>query len=160
MKVVCAPNALKGTLAAADAARVVAEGVRLALPDAEIVELPIADGGDGTRALLVEALRGVEGSVDVTDPLGRPIRASYGVGDGGEIAVLAVASASGLVLLAPSERDPLRATSFGTGQLARHALERGVRGIVVGVGGSATVDGGVGLMQALGARFLDTRGAP
>jgi glycerate kinase len=160
MKILCAPNALKGTVSAEDAALAIAEGVRAALPSARIATLPIADGGDGTRAILVAALGGKTLSAQVSDPLGRPITASYGLVEDGRTAVLDVASASGLALLAVTERDPFRTTSFGTGELLLAALDRGATEVVLGVGGSATVDGGLGLLRALGVELLDGRGQP
>ncbi|HEY8944646.1 MAG TPA: glycerate kinase [Polyangiaceae bacterium] len=162
IKVLCAPNALKGTLSAVETARALAAGVRRALPQAEIVELPIADGGDGTREVLTRTLGGQERWVTVTDPLGRQRTAAFSVitSDAGQrTAVIDVASASGIALLRQDELDPVRASSFGTGALLRSALESGIERLILGVGGSATVDGGTGVLAALGARFLDARGA-
>jgi glycerate kinase len=121
--------------------------------------VPIADGGDGTCAVLVAALAGSLRSVEVRDPLGRPVRAEWG-SLAGERAVIDVASASGLVRLNALERDPLRASSYGTGELLRAALDAGAREILLGVGGSATVDGGLGVLAALGCELLDASGAP
>lgn len=160
LKVVCAPNALKGTLSAADAAVAIAEGVRSAVPLAEVVELPIADGGDGTQQVLVASLGGEQRMVRTTDPLGRTIAASYGVIEQGQLAVIDVASASGLARLRANEQNPWCASSRGTGELLLSALESGASRVVVGAGGSATVDGGTGLLSALGARFLDGQGRP
>lgn len=137
-----------------------AEGVRRADASCEPVELPVADGGDGTSALLVEQLGGSLRSAEVSDPLGRPLSVTYGVVDAGATALLDVATASGLALLQVAERDPLRTTSYGTGQLIRAALGAGCRRIVLGVGGSATVDGGLGILQALGVQALDATGRP
>ncbi len=156
-RIVAAPNALKGTISAPDAARQIAEGVRQAVPDADVVELPVADGGDGTREVLALALGGATHELEVEDALGRPVRACWSrLPDGS--AVIDVASASGLARLKDSERDALRASSYGTGQLVRAALDAGCTRIILGVGGSASVDGGAGLLQALGVELLDSTG--
>lgn len=157
MKIVAAPNALKGTLSADAAAEAIALGIKRTGYDAYTVRCPIADGGDGTIEILVRATDGRFESALVHDALGRPIEASYGfLGDGR--AVLDVASASGLARLRPDELDLLSATSFGTGELVLAALRNGAREIVLGVGGSATVDGGLGLLRALGVKALDAAG--
>ena len=155
MKVVVAPNAFKGSLTAPEAAAAIARGVRQAMPDAEVVEVPVADGGDGTVEALVTARGGEFHDVEVEGPLGRPVSARYGVIDAGRTAVVELASASGLALIRDDERDPRRASTFGFGQLL-HAVRRlGVAAIVAGIGGSATNDGGAGMAQALGYRLLD-----
>jgi len=155
MKVVVAPNAFKGSLTAPEAAAAIARGVRQAMPDAEIVEVPVADGGDGTVEALVTARRGEFHDVEVEGPLGRPVTARYGLIDAGRTAVVELASASGLALISDDERDPRRASTFGFGQLL-HAVRRlGVTAIVAGIGGSATNDGGAGMAQALGYRLVD-----
>ncbi|MET0794725.1 MAG: glycerate kinase [Polyangiaceae bacterium] len=160
MRVVVAPNALKGSLSAFDAASAIARGVLAANGSAEIVSLPIADGGDGTSAVLCAALQGTTRETIVPDPLGRPVRASFGLLDGGRTAVLDVATASGLALLEAHERDPLIASSRGTGKLMSAALDVGVDTVILGVGGSATIDGGAGLLAALGVGLFDGNGAP
>jgi glycerate kinase len=157
MKIVAAPNALKGSLSPFDAAAAIAAGARRALPTAEVVELGIADGGDGTAEVVCRARRGAFREVTAADPLGRARTARYAWLDDGT-AVIDVATASGLALLQSAERDALRATSFGTGELLRAALDAGAKRVVLGVGGSATVDGGAGILQALGARLLDAEG--
>jgi glycerate kinase len=119
----------------------------------------VGDGGDGTGELIVQRFKGTRVSVEVRDPLDRNILASYGLIDSGRTAVIELASASGLRLLQREELDPLRATTFGTGQVIRSALDAGVRRILLAVGGSATVDAGTGILRALGARFLDSTGA-
>jgi glycerate 2-kinase len=158
MKVVAAPNAFKESLTAAEAADAIAVGTRRAVPGCEVVCLPVADGGDGTREVLVRALGGQEVSGDVHDPLGRSVRAAYGRIDSGRTAVIDVAAASGLALLDSSERDPMRASSYGTGELLRRALDEGAERVWLGVGGSATVDAGMGLLAALGATWRDAGG--
>ena len=158
MKILVAPNALKGSLDPIEAARAIAEGLARSLPAAEIVELPIADGGDGTAAVLVHALGGSFAEAIAEDPLGRARKASFGlIGDGQE-AVIEVARSSGLALLTPAECRPLMATTYGAGQLVVAALDRGCRRIAIALGGSATVDGGAGLIEALGVRLLDANG--
>jgi glycerate kinase len=157
MKLLAAPNALKGSLSPFEAAGAIAAGAKRAAPDADVVELGIADGGDGTAEVVCRARGGSFREAPALDPLGRSRTARYAwLGDG--TAVVDVATASGLALLTPSERSAVTATSFGTGELMRAALSAGAKRIVLGVGGSATVDGGAGILQALGARLLDSDG--
>ena len=160
MKVLIAPNSLKGSLDAIEVATAIAEGLSRAVPGAELDQLPIADGGDLTAAVLVRGLGGTMIGAGVTDPLGRPIRAEWGLLADGTTAVVEVARASGLALLSDEERNPMVATSYGAGELIRAALERGCRRIIVGLGGSATVDGAAGLAEELGVRLVDASGAP
>lgn len=160
MRVIVAPNALKGSLSPFQAASAIARGVTAAAPHAEVVSLPIADGGDGTSAVLIAAQRGQSRESIVADPLGRPVRGSYGLLDQGRTGVVDVATASGLALLGDAERDPLAATSRGTGKLISACLDAGCESIIIGVGGSATVDGGAGLLAALGVALLDADGTP
>jgi len=156
---VVAPNAFKGSLTAEEAAGAIARGMRAALPTAHNTEIPLADGGDGTAAVLLRALGGELVSVCAQDPLGRPIQARYALVENGAAAVVEMAAASGLVLLTHEERNPLVTSTYGTGQLIADAIRRGVRKLIVGIGGSATNDGGAGALQALGARFLDSDGS-
>lgn len=159
MKVICAPNAFKECLSATDAARAMARGVRAASPGAEVDVCPVADGGDGTLEALLAGTTGTYREAEVLDPLGRPRKASWGLlGNDSRSAGIEMAAASGLALLCQAERDPTRATSFGTGQLIAAALDSGARDIILGIGGSATCDGGAGCLQPLGARFFDTTG--
>jgi glycerate kinase len=160
MRVAIAPNALKGSLDARSAAEAIAEGFASGMPDAECVLVPVADGGDGTASVLVGALAGEMVTSDVVDPLGRKLRAEWGLVGAGTTAVIEMARASGLALLRADERNPMAATTYGAGLLVRDALARGCKRIVVGVGGSATVDGGAGFVEALGVRLLDAKGAP
>jgi glycerate 2-kinase len=160
VRVVVAPNALKGSLTAPEAALAIARGLHAADSSVEIVSLPIADGGDGTSAVLRTAREGATRETIVPDPLGRPVRASFGLLDEGRTAVLDVATASGLTLLQTHERDPLFCSSRGTGKLLSTALDAGVESVILGVGGSATVDGGAGLLAALGVGLLDDNGTP
>lgn len=162
MKVLVAPAAFKGSLRPKEAAEAMAEGLRQASPDFDLQICPLADGGDGTLEVLLAARgRGRGGRllrVPVEDPLSRPVEAEFGLLEG--IAVIEMARAAGLVLLAPEERDPQKASTYGVGQLVLAALDRGVREIWLGLGGSATVDGGAGFLQALGAKLQDARGKP
>lgn len=156
MKIVAAPNAFKGCLSAQDAAIAMAEGVRRAVPDAQIVTCPVADGGDGLVAVVTDALGGTLVPFDVSDPLGERVTAP--VCQTGDLVVLEMASASGLALVPPERRDPVAGSTRGTGELIRHALGLGAKRLIIGIGGSATTDGGIGMAHALGARFLDSDG--
>lgn len=155
-----APQEFKGTLTAAEAAAALAEGLRQGAPGVELDVAPLADGGPGTVDALLAGLGGERVTCTVQGPLGAPVRATYGLLDSGCTAVIEMAAASGLSLLAPGERDPRSASSSGTGELMRAALERGCERLIVGLGGSATNDGGTGALTALGFRFLDAQGAP
>lgn len=157
MNIVVASDSFKGTLSSEEIAALVAEVAAEMDPAIEVRGVPVADGGEGTTAVLVAACGGELRTVPATDPLGRTIEAAYGLlGDGR--AVVEVTASSGLTLLADDERDPTRTSSYGTGQLIRAALDDGCRDITVALGGSATNDGGMGLACALGVRFLDAHG--
>lgn len=156
--VVVALAAFKGALSAADASRAVAAGVRLAATGVETRVVPVADGGEGTLDALVAAARGRRRGGVVPDPLGRPVEAAIGELPG-HVAVVELAQASGYERLTPAERDPEMTSTFGTGEQIRAALDLGATRIIVGLGGSATNDGGMGLARALGVRFLDSSGA-
>jgi glycerate kinase len=158
MRVLIAPQEFKGTLTARQAADAVAKGLRDSLAGIEIDTLPLADGGPGTLDALVQSTGGRYMESAVHDPLGRPLRARWAILGGGLTGAIEMATASGLVLLQPEERDPRVTSSFGTGELVLAALEQNVREIIVGAGGSATNDGGAGMAQALGARFVDEGG--
>ena len=161
-KVVVACDSFKGSLTAAEASSAVASGVLATVNDVQTVCVPVADGGEGTVEMIAGALGGRYVTVRVTGPLGRPADARYAVvrphGQTVESAVIELAQASGLPLLSPSERDPLTATTRGTGELIADAYSRGCRSFIIGLGGSATNDGGTGLLRALGVRFLDSEG--
>ncbi len=159
MKIVLAPDSFKESMTAAEAAAAMARGVRRVLPGADCVEVPMADGGEGTTAALVAALHGRLADVPTLDALGRPHVATIGLA-GDDLAVLEVAAAVGLALVAPRERDVLAGTSLGVASLVRAALDAGARRLVVGLGGSATNDGGAGLLVGLGARLLDEASRP
>lgn len=154
------PNAYKGSLTAVQAAAAIAEGIGRVAPSAQIDLLPLADGGDGTLETLTAATGGTKHRCHVRGPLGEPVEAAWGRlgGDQRGTAVIEMAEASGLRLLRREERDPRRADTYGTGELMRAALEAGCRTLLVGIGGSATNDGGAGMAQALGARLLDAQG--
>ena len=158
MRIVIAPNAFKGSLSALDAAEAIAEGVRVAASDADVVLVPIADGGDGTVDALVAATRGERRTLRVRGPLGDPVDADYGLIDGGATAVIEMAKAAGLALVPPGKRDPRITTTYGVGELLQRAYDAGARHFIVGIGGSATNDGGAGMAQALGYHLLDQNG--
>jgi glycerate 2-kinase len=158
MRIVVAPNAFKGSLTALVAAEAIAQGVVAALPQAEISLVPIADGGDGTVDALVAATGGEHRTRRVRGPVGESVNAGYGVINGGSTAVIEMAKASGLALLPPERRDPRITTTYGVGELLQQAYDDGARRFIVGIGGSATNDGGAGMAQALGYRLLDEAG--
>ena len=160
LRIVISPQAFKHSIGAREAALAIQRGVLRASPDAETILIPVADGGDGTLAALIDTTGGTYRHATVTGPLGDAIEARWGVMGDGETAVIEMALASGLALIPDDRRDPRRATTQGTGELIRAALEDGYRRIIVGLGGSATNDGGVGMASALGARFLDANGDP
>jgi glycerate kinase len=158
MKIVVAPNSFKGSLSATQAARAIARGVHDVFPDAEVVEIPIADGGDGTVEALVTARGGSYRWVNVDGPLGDPVLASFGLIDAGRTAVVELASASGFELISAARRDPRKTSTYGFGQLLEAARLEGASSVIAGIGGSATNDGGAGMAQALGYRLLDRDG--
>jgi glycerate kinase len=158
LKIVVAPNALKGSLSAPAAARAMSAGVRLAIPAAEVVEVPVADGGDGLLEVLGAGQDLQRIACSVTGPLGNPVAADLLYAADRGLAIIEMATAAGLALLPATELDPMQATTFGVGELLRLALDQGARHIILGIGGSATSDGGTGLARALGARFLDAHG--
>lgn len=160
MRIVIAPDKFKGSLTAAEAARAMARGAASACPEAELRLAPMADGGDGTLACLVEATGGRYLSVAAQDPLGRERQARIGLLGDGRTCAVELAEASGLAMLRPEERDPMRASTYGFGQLIRAGLDAGARRFTLCLGGSATSDGGAGMLQALGFRLLDGAGAP
>ena len=177
MKIVVAPQALKGSLTAPEAGAIIAATLAQALPAARVVVVPVADGGEGTTQALVSATSGRLLSAQVTGPLGAPTQATWGLLGAASaapdapdapatpsappatsVAVIEMAAAAGLPLISADERDPLRATTYGVGELLLHALDAGCREVILGLGGSATNDGGAGMAQALGARLLDADG--
>lgn len=157
MKIVIAPDSYKESLSALEVATAIEQGFREIWPDADYVKIPVADGGEGTVEAMVAATAGRLVHVDVTGPLGTSVQAFYGLSGDARSAFIEMAAASGLALVPVDSRDPLKTTSRGTGELIRHALDAGVEHIVIGIGGSATNDGGAGMVQALGARLLDAQ---
>lgn len=157
LHILLAPDSFKGSLSSLQAAKCMEKGIRKVFSSAIIQTVPIADGGEGTVEALVSASKGIYKTNTVTGPLGRPVKAVWGRLPGGT-AVIESAAASGLPLVKPEERDPLAATTYGTGELIRAALDEGCRRIVLGIGGSATTDGGAGMAQALGVSLRDAQG--
>ncbi len=159
MKIVVAADSFKGSMRSDEVGGVIADALRESLGDDEIIVIPMADGGEGTTDAVVRATGGELRSVKVTGPLGEPAAAVYGMLPDGRTAVMEMASASGIELVPPGGLNPMKATTFGTGELIRAAIESGVRDIILGIGGSATVDGGIGMARALGYRLLTADGA-
>ncbi|CAM7700745.1 Glycerate kinase [Lelliottia nimipressuralis] len=160
MKIVIAPDSYKESLSALEVATAIEQGFREIFPDAHYVKLPVADGGEGTVEAMVAATQGGIIKVRVTGPLGENVEGFYGLSGDEQSAFIEMAAASGLEMVAPSLRNPLKTTSWGTGELIRHALDAGVKHIIIGIGGSATNDGGAGMVQALGAKLLDAEDNP
>src|SRR5579863_8596354 len=158
MRIVIAPQALKGSLTAAEAGQAIADGVRAVYPDAEMEVVPVADGGEGTVQALVDATGGEIVQQSVTGPLGKPVLAFFGLLGDGRTAAIEMAACAGLPLVAPELRDPRITTTYGVGELILAALDRGCRRFIIGIGGSATNDGGAGMAQALGASLLTDEG--
>ncbi|CRY57224.1 MULTISPECIES: glycerate kinase [Yersinia] len=158
MKIVIAPDSYKESLSALDVAVQIEAGFRTQFPDAQYIKLPVADGGEGTVEAMVAATAGKIIKVDVTGPLGDNVDAFYGISGDEKCAFIEMAAASGLELVPLAQRNPLKTTSYGTGELILHALNKGVKHIIIGIGGSATNDGGAGMVQALGVKLLDKQG--
>ncbi len=157
MNILIAMDSFKGSLNAKHVVESVKTGIQKANPSANIISMPIADGGEGTFETLLTALGGFKKTIPVHDPLHRKISATYGIINHTS-AIMEMAEASGLPLLKTHERDPLKTSSYGTGEMIYDALERGIRSFVIGIGGSATNDGGTGMLSALGYRFFDEKG--
>ena len=160
MRVVIALDSFKGSLSSRAAGDAVKDGILRVQPDAQVQVCPIADGGEGTAAVLTEAVGGTVRTVAVTGPLGDTVQASYGVSRDGTTAYMDMASAAGITLVDAAHRDPLHATTYGVGEMLADALDRGCRRLVLGIGGSATNDGGIGMLQALGFGLNDRNGNP
>ncbi len=156
MKVVIAMDSLKGSLSSREAGEAARNGLLKAMPDAEVIVKPIADGGEGTTEALIDALGGERVELTVMGPYGEPTQAVYGYVQEERLAVMEMAAASGITL--SKRREPLEATSFGVGQMIRDAIGKGCRNFIIGIGGSATNDGGIGMLSALGVKFLDKEG--
>lgn len=158
MKIVVAPDSYKGTLSAAEVCGIWREALLSAMPEAEVLCVPMSDGGDGALEAVSASTHAERRTVEAEDALGRPVHAQYALFNDGQSAFVETAAACGLVLLRPTERNPMRASSRGAGQLIAAALASGAQDVSIGIGGSATVDGGAGLLQALGVRLLDRNG--
>ena len=158
MKIVVAPNAFKGSLTASEAAQAMDAGISNFLPNAEVIQVPVADGGDGLVDVAMEALHGKMHSLEVQGPRDARVQANYCVVESLRLVTIEMALASGLALLESDMQDPTLSTTYGTGELIKAALETGATRINVGIGGSATNDGGIGMARALGVRFLDNAG--
>lgn len=157
-KIIIASDSFKGSLSSDEVADAAGNAILEVFPGCRIEKIPVADGGEGTYKALMSILGGKTAEITVHDPLMRPVLASYGITDNGNTAIIDMAQASGLSLISPEERDPLETSSYGTGELMADAVRRGCRKIIAGLGGSATNDAGMGLMSALGVRFLDKYG--
>ncbi len=158
MKIVIAPDSYKESLSAVEVAQAIEKGFREIFPDAEYISVPVADGGEGTVDAMISATQGIKITTTVTGPLGEPVTAYWGMSGDGQTAIIEMAEASGLALVPIENRNPLVTTSHGTGELILHALDNGARNIIIGIGGSATNDGGAGMVQALGAKLCDAVG--
>lgn len=160
MKIVIAPDSYKESLSATEVAQAIEKGFREIFPEAQFVSVPVADGGEGTVEAMIAATQGRAMTSTVTGPLGDAVEARWGISGDGATAFIEMAAASGLALVPPEQRNPLVTTSYGTGELILRALESGVNNIIIGIGGSATNDGGAGMVQALGAKLCDADGTP
>ena len=159
MKVVIAIDSLKGSLTSLEAGDAIREGVLRAIPDAEVIVRPLADGGEGTVEALTLGMGGRMEKVMVTGPLGRPVECAYGLLPEEKLAIVEMSGAAGITLVPEAERDPMNTTTYGVGEVIRHAIAQGCRRFIVGIGGSATNDGGIGMLQALGFGLLNENGA-
>lgn len=160
MNIVVAPDKFRGSLEAVEVCRAIEEGILLAFPAANVTSVPLADGGEGTAEILTKQASGFKVRAKAKDPLGRVIDASYGLSRDKKTAFIEMAAASGLSLLTAEEHNPMLANTYGTGELIKHALDEGVQEIILGIGGSATTDGGTGMAAALGYRFYNHQNLP
>lgn len=160
VKVVVAMDSFKGSLSSWDAGMAVAKGIKKAVKDVKVEICPVADGGEGTVEALTQGMGGIFRTIKVTGPTGRPVEASYGLLQDGKTAVIEMSAAAGLTLVPEEERNPMKATTYGVGEMIRDAINLGRRRFIVGLGGSATNDGGTGMLTALGYKFLDNHGNP
>ena len=158
MKVVVAIDSLKGSLSSLEAGSAISEGIHRALKDAEVIVRPLADGGEGTVEALALGMNGRIEKIKVTGPLGDPVEAVYGIIDETHTAIIEMSAAAGITLISEQERNPLDTTTYGVGEMIKDAIRKGCRHFIVGIGGSATNDGGIGMLQALGFGFLDVNG--
>ena len=160
MNVVIAIDSFKGSMTSLEAGESASAGIRRIYPDADIAIRPLADGGEGTVDALTLGCGGTCTQVCVTGPLEKPVLCSYGILDAGKTAVIEMSGAAGITLLSETERNPLYTTTYGVGEVIRDAIARGCRHFIIGIGGSATNDGGIGMLQALGFDLLDQEGVP
>ncbi|MGN0334745.1 MAG: glycerate kinase [Lachnospiraceae bacterium] len=158
MKIIIAADSFKGSLSSLDAGTAIREGILRADPDACVEVCPLADGGEGTTDALVQALDGEVRALTVTGPTGTSVRCSYGIVKSKKLAVMEMSAAAGITLVKSHQRNPLYTTTFGVGEMIKDAIAQGCRKFIVGIGGSATNDGGIGMLQALGVDFLDSEG--
>lgn len=158
MKIVTAIDSFKGSMTSIEAGNAARSGILKVFPEAEVIVRPLADGGEGTVDALVSGMAGNIERIQVHGPLGKPVSAQYGIIESTKTAVIEMASAAGITMVSDEERNPLYTTTFGVGEMIRDAIEKGCRHFIVGIGGSATNDGGVGMLQALGYDFLDANG--
>lgn len=156
MKIVIASDSFKGSLTSAEVAAAAERGIKAVYPDCEVICVNVSDGGEGTMEAIIDVLGGEVITTLVSDPIGRPITAHYGIA--GDKAIIEMAAASGLTLLQPEERNPWLTSSYGTGEMIMEAIHHGCRHLLIGIGGSATNDAGTGMLQALGFRFFDAQG--
>ncbi len=155
---VLAPDSFKGSMTAKQVCDAMERGIKTLLPEVECIKVPMADGGEGTMQSLIDATNGRICKMEVTGPLNNPVNASYGITNDGNTAVIEMASASGIHLVSEKDKNPLITTTYGTGELVKACLDKGVKKIILGIGGSATNDGGAGFAQALGVKFIDASG--
>lgn len=160
LKVVAAIDSFKGSMSSLEAGQAAREGILRAVPDACVQVCPLADGGEGTMEALVEALGGERRRVEVTGPLGTPVTCTYGIIPAAKTAVMEMSQAAGITLVPEEKRNPMDTTTFGVGEMIRDAIEKGCRKFIMGIGGSATNDGGAGMLMALGYDLLDQEGRP
>ena len=158
MKVVAAIDSLKGSLTSLEAGDAIREGILRAIPEAEVVVRPLADGGEGTVEALALGMGGKLETVQVTGPLGVPVDCTYGILEESKTAIIEMSGAAGITQVPPEKRNPLYTTTYGVGEVIKHAIRKGCRNFIVGIGGSATNDGGIGMLQALGYGLLDKNG--
>ena len=158
MKVVAAIDSFKGSLSSMEAGHAAKEGVLLARPEADMIVKPLADGGEGTTDALIEGMNGQKVEMTATGPLGKPVDCYYGYLPDSRTAIIEMAAAAGITLVTEAEKNPLAATTYGVGEMILNAMEKGCRNFIIGIGGSATNDGGIGMLRALGFTFADQGG--
>lgn len=158
MKVIVAIDSLKGSLSSLEAGSAISEGIHKVVSDADVIVRPLADGGEGTVEALALGMNGRIEKIRVTGPLGQTVEAAYGIVDDSKTAIVEMSAAAGITLVSDQERNPLNTTTFGVGEIIKDAINKGCRHFIVGIGGSSTNDGGIGMLQALGYEFLDSNG--